>query len=490
MNLKVLKSGTDIRGIGDTAQSDNPLFLSDESIKSLTDSYCRWLSKKVNKNICDLKISVGHDSRLSAERIKNSVLTVLSANSVDALDCGLSSTPAMFMTTVLIGCDGAVQITASHHPSDRNGLKFFTRDGGLESSDISDIIDDAVEFNKTSEIKATKTDFMAQYSEHLRNVIIDGINKGNKPLQGMKIVVDAGNGAGGFYAYDVLEKLGADISGSQFLEPDGSFPNHIPNPENNEAMSSVCKAVIDSKADFGVIFDTDVDRAACVDKFGNPINKDRLIALVSAILLKEKTGTIVTDSVTTMGLTDFIENHLNSKHFRYKRGYKNVIGKQIELCNNGEFCPLAIETSGHAALAENYFLDDGAYLITKIIVEMSKLASEGKTFDDLLKNLKEPEETREIRMKLLTDDFKNYGENFINYLIKNKSDAWTQEQKNFEGMRFYTENGCLTIRLSVHDPVLIINFESDEIGGIDITLADIIVHLKKFDKIDLSEIKK
>ncbi len=488
MNLKLLKSGTDIRGIGDVTQSDNPLFLSNDAIKSLTESYCRWLSNKTNKNVSDLKISVGHDSRLSAERIKDSVLTVLSANQVNALDCGLSSTPAMFMTTVLIDCDGAIQITASHHPSDRNGLKFFTKDGGLESSDISDIINDAAEFNKVCEIKATKTDFMSQYSEHLRNVIINGINKGDKPLEGMKIVVDAGNGVGGFYAYDVLKKLGADISGSQFLEPDGNFPNHIPNPENNEAMNSICNAVIDAKADFGVIFDTDVDRAACVDKFGKPINKDRLIALVSAILLRDKKGTIVTDSVTTTGLTDFIENHLNSVHLRYKRGYKNVISKQIELHNNGEYCPLAIETSGHAALSENYFLDDGAYLITKIIVEMSKLASEGKTFDDLLSNLKEPAETREVRMKLLTDDFRNYGEDFIAYLTENKSHSWIQEQINYEGMRFYTANGCFTVRLSVHDPVLIINFESDEIGGIDKTLADIVVHLKKFDKIDLSGI--
>ena len=107
----------------------------------------------------------------------------------------------------------------------------------------------------------------AQYSAHLRDIIKKGVNAADydHPLKGFKIIVDAGNGAGGFYARDVLSPLGADTAGSQFLEPDGYFPNHIPNPENEVAMQSVCKATLDAKADMGVIFDTDVDRGGAVD---------------------------------------------------------------------------------------------------------------------------------------------------------------------------------------------------------------------------------
>lgn len=133
--------------------------------------------------------------------------------------------------------------------------------------------------------------------------------------------MDAGNGAGGFYAEKVLLPLGADTTGSQFLEPDGRFPNHIPNPENETAMRSVCEAVKNSGADFGIIFDTDVDRAGAVDENGEEINRNRLIALISAILLAEKPGTIVTDSVTSDGLAQFIEAH-GGKHCRFRRGYK------------------------------------------------------------------------------------------------------------------------------------------------------------------------
>ena len=139
-------------------------------------------------------------------------------------------------------------------------------------------------------------------------------------------MVDAGNGAGGFYVDRVLKPLGADTTGSQFLDPDGTFPNHVPNPENKEAMEAICQAVIAHQADLGIIFDTDVDRAAAVDHQGNELNRNRMIALISAIVLQEHPGsTIVTDSITSDGLTQFIEQQLGGKHHRFRRGYKNVI---------------------------------------------------------------------------------------------------------------------------------------------------------------------
>ena len=123
----------------------------------------------------------------------------------------------------------------------------------------------------------------------------------------MQIIVDAGNGSGGFFAKEVLEVLGADTTGSAFLNPDGNFPNHIPNPEDQTAINFLKKAVTENNADIGIIFDTDVDRAACVDKAGNEINRNRLIALTSAIVLDEFPGsTIVTDSVTSDELHEFI----------------------------------------------------------------------------------------------------------------------------------------------------------------------------------------
>ena len=284
-------------------------------------------------------------------------------------------------------------------------------------------------------------------------------------------MVDAGNGAGGFYASDVLAPLGADVTGSQFLEPDGMFPNHIPNPENEEAMQSICKAVLDAKADMGVIFDTDVDRGGAVDARGEEINRNRLVAIASAIALEGNPGgTIVTDSITSSGLKEYIEGTLGGVHHRFKRGYKNVINEALRLNQEGVNCPLAIETSGHAAMRENYFLDDGAYLVTKIIIQMARLRAEGKTLDSMLESLKEPVETAELRFPILKEDFRSYGESVIaGVSAYAKTHAWNVAPDNREGIRVSfgkdKGDGWFLLRLSVHDPIMPLNIESDTVGG-------------------------
>ena len=211
---------------------------------------------------------------------------------------------------------------------------------------------------------------MGVYAAQLREKITAAAGRA-RPLEGRRIVVDAGNGAGGFFAESVLAPLGADTSGSVYLDPDGRFPNHVPNPELPQAMDSIRAAVLSAGADFGVIFDTDVDRAGAVLKSGEELNRNRLIALISAIGLREHPGTaIVTDSITSTGLAAFIARR-GGVHRRFKRGYRNVINESIRLNAAGQDSQLAIETSGHAAMKENYFLDDGAYLVTKFLIELA-----------------------------------------------------------------------------------------------------------------------
>ena len=497
MDYSKFKSGSDVRGyaLGDES---NPLYMNDEMIMRCSTAFYLWLKDKSKTD--KLCISVGHDSRLSAERIKKAVINALISNGADVADCGLSSTPAMFMTTVDLGCDGAIQITASHHPKDRNGLKFFTRDGGLDGSDIADILKIAAEIGNPlgqKQGRYKQIPFMKRYAEILRNMIIEGVNSEanrEKPLEGMKIVVDAGNGAGGFYATDVLEPLGADISGSIYLEPDGNFPNHAPNPENADAMKCISKATAESGADFGVIFDTDVDRAACVGKGGFEINRNRLVALASKIALANcNGGTIVTDSVTSDGLAEFITRN-GGKHLRFRRGYKNVINKQIELTNQGIPCPLAMETSGHAAFSENYFLDDGAYLITKLIIEAAALAKKGESLESLIKNLREAEEEKELRFRILCEDFRPVGKKIIElFESEAKSHSgWTVCNDNHEGIRINADSSCgngwFLIRLSVHDPILVLNAESNETNGIQKMFKDVAGVLLKAENLDMLDI--
>jgi len=171
------------------------------------------------------------------------------------------------------------------------GLKFFTSKGGLESAEITEILARAHDLEATVSAEAIEQvqpvlqpiGLMDAYSAHLVSLVRKGTkSQQDKPLQGFHIIVDAGNGAGGFFVDKVLIPLGANTVGSQFLDPDGTFPNHIPNPEDHAAMKACSEATLKHKADLGICFDTDVDRAAVVDSAGTEINRDRLIALLAS----------------------------------------------------------------------------------------------------------------------------------------------------------------------------------------------------------------
>ena len=290
--------------------------------------------------------------------------------------------------------------------------------------------------------------------------------------------MDAGNGASGFFASSILEPLGADTSGSVYLDPDGTFPNHIPNPENKAAMEAARAATVGAGADLGVIFDCDGDRAAVVFPDGTEVNRNALIALLSVIVSESAPGsTVVTDSVTSDELAQFITDRLGMKHLRFKRGYKNVINKGIELNEAGERCELAIETSGHGAFKENYFSDDGAYICVKIIIKMAQLRREGRKIESLIADLKTPAESQEVRFSIQAEDFRAVGEkvlaDFTEFVKEHQS--WKIVEPNYEGVRVAFDDeevkGWMLVRMSLHDPVLPMNVEAEKEGGADVILG-------------------
>lgn len=471
MDLVQLKSGSDVRGVAMEGVPGEGVTLTDDAVRHIVTAFADWLAVQTGQPTESLKIAVGRDSRLSGPRIQAAVTDELVRRGVSVSDCGLASTPAMFMTTVQPKppYSGAVQITASHHPWHRNGLKFFGPHGGLEGAEIEAILTAAERPLPPAAAQpgvCTAIPFMEAYADGLRQKIAQSLG-GERPLEGFHIVVDAGNGAGGFYATRVLEPLGADISGSQFLEPDGHFPNHIPNPENPQAMESVCRATVAAGADLGVIFDTDVDRAGLVDAQGRPINRNRLIALAAAMVLEQcPGGTVVTDSVTSDGLKPFIEQTLGGHHRRFKRGYRNVIDEAVRLCREGVDAPLAIETSGHAALRENYFLDDGAYLATCLIIQVAKLKQKGQTLADLIRALPEPAESAELRFAVTAPNVQATGQAILERLTAlARQNGWAIAPDSEEGVRLSLEDGWMLLRLSVHDPVMPLNIESNTPGG-------------------------
>ena len=496
-----LRNGTDVRGVACEGVENEPVTLTEEAAENIAKAFCVWLISRTGKT--KVTVAVGYDSRITAPALCEAVVRGITSTGHDAVVTGLSTTPSMFallQDEKRMGeklCHGSMMITASHLPFNRNGLKFFFKNGGLESADVKEILTLAAGYRFAEmNVFGERTD--APYLDEYANTLVEKVRSATgeeTPLKGKKIIVDAGNGAGGFFAEKVLQPLGANTKGSQFLEPDGNFPNHIPNPENKAAMQSICEAVKDTGADFGIIFDTDVDRAGAVDKDGTELNRNRLIALISAILLQDGPATIVTDSVTSDGLTKFITAR-GGKHLRFKRGYKNVINEAIRLNETGEYAPLAIETSGHAALKENYFLDDGAYLITKLLIAMAQMAKEGKNLTDLIADLEMPVEEKELRVNFRADcDFKALGKKVIDEFATRAEGLYyaTPATDNYEGFRLRYDDlhgdGWALLRMSLHEPVMPINVESDRKNGAVKIVKDLYYFLREYDFLDLSPLE-
>lgn len=505
MNYLKLQNGSDVRGIALEGIEGEKVNLTPEIVKHIAAAFAEYLAEKCGKEKQDLMISVGHDSRLSANALKAGVLEGIQKQGCKPIDCSLASTPSMFMSTILpeVSCDGAIMITASHLPFNRNGMKFFTKGGGLESSEIKILLNKAIELCESGmtqheEQEIEKVDLLCHYSANLRKIICKetGVSEEDKPLQGMHFVVDASNGAGGFFATQVLEPLGADISGSIYLNPDGTFPNHVPNPEDKKAMDSIKKATIDNKADLGIIFDTDVDRAATVFPSGKEINRNALIALMGAIVAQTNPGsTVVTDSVTSDQLQEFLEHRLGLSHHRFKRGYRNVINESVRLNKEGVESCLAIETSGHGALKENYFLDDGAYMSVKILCEVVRCKRAGKSIEDLLDGLKEPVDTKEIRIGITVEDFKEYGMKVLEDFkaFAEADDRFHVVEPNYEGVRISFDDeevkGWMLLRMSLHDPLLPMNIETDNEGGVAVVIERIKPFFTKYNSLNTSGIQ-
>jgi phosphomannomutase len=495
MDYKKLQNGSDIRGVALPGIEGQNVNLTEEVTRNIARGFALWLIKKTGKT--QLRVAVGRDSRLSGPALCGWLCEEMAKCGLFVTDFGMASTPAMFMATVTEGYnfDGTVMITASHLPSNRNGFKFFTPAGGLESANIKEILayaegDEATGLPAGSVVSG---EFMDTYAKILADKIRAATGE-EKPLAGFRIVVDAGNGAGGFYASKVLEPLGANTDGSRYLDPDGSFPNHIPNPEDKEAMESIMEAVRETKADLGIIFDTDVDRAGAVLSDGSELNRNRIIAMLSAILLREHPGTtIVTDSITSTGLGDFIAEK-GGVHHRFKRGYRNVINESIRLNNLGQDSQLAIETSGHGAFKENYFLDDGAYIVTKLLIELARGKKEGYSLESLIASLAEPAESLEFRMNILLDEFKPYGQSVIDDLTAYAATqpGWSLAPSNFEGVRVNLDenhgNGWFLLRLSLHDPLLPLNIESNSIGGAKVIAKELAGFIANYDKLDAGKL--
>mmetsp|Transcript_42347 Transcript_42347/g.90083 ORF Transcript_42347/g.90083 Transcript_42347/m.90083 type:complete len:659 (-) Transcript_42347:147-2123(-) len=527
-SLLELKSGSDLRGtyVGHRSSGGTIANISDP-IKALKResggvaltpfaahcfgaAFARWLLSRpdARTGMDELKVCIGRDPRLHGERLADAF-----ARGVEGVDgedmpvkvlyTDVATTPSMYEFVRADKCDAAVMITASHLPEEKNGMKFFSKGvGGLTSQNIGELIDLAQDearqwydmgilpssSGNAGVLCSEIVDFMPYYKESLQRAIIREVDSASalsdRPLSGLNIVVNPGNGAGCFFA-DLLRDLGANIAGSIHLTPDGTFPNTfgVPNPEKKEMVEETIRACEANDADVGIMFDTDADRSGfvlprTVSSSGTradheALNGNRMIALISAVFSRSSPGcTIVTDSTTSEALSEYLENNLGLRHYRYVRGYANVIGKAEELTESGQAnAEVAVEISGHCAMKENGYVDDGTYTAVKIIGLLARVNAEGKSKGsllDLISDLKEMPYEEEMRIRV-TDgslDTTTYVFQQLTQSLKEKSEDgsaadWALDEDNQEGVRFrLLSGGHFMIRQSLHDPVISMQVES------------------------------
>ena len=206
-NYKKLQNGSDIRGVAITGVPGELPNLTRDEAADIAGGFLIWLCDKLNKKPEEVKIAIGRDPRVSGKALRDGLAHGFGPYNVTMYDCGLASTPAMFMSTIFpeFECDGAIMITASHLPYNRNGFKFFTKEGGLNKGDIKEILTYAEVGNACEEkfgpapnkdgythrtgqriFPLEDADLMSLYCEHLRDIIIKGVDNGDKPLAGMK----------------------------------------------------------------------------------------------------------------------------------------------------------------------------------------------------------------------------------------------------------------------------------------------------------------
>lgn len=504
--LKQLKSGSDIRGafcdhlrVGSIF---NVLHATDHStLPPLTPlaAYCFGSSfaEMVKSHLPhkdEIKICIGVDPRPHGVRLADAFARgIESVDGAKAVYNGLATTPSMSHFCQADLCDGGAMITASHLPEDRNGIKLFTKQGGFTKTDIDTLISGAIQVGNLwhdcgiippasghGAVDCEHVNFMPHYRERLQQAIIDEVGADDeKPLDGLKIVLNAGNGSGAFFA-KILHDLGADVSNSLYLSPDGTFPSGVPNPENRDMIEETKARCKKCQADIGILFDTDADRSGFILPRGSdyePLNRNRLIALLSVIFSISSPGcTIVTDSVTSEGLAKFLTDDLGLKHSRYLKGYANVINKAIEITESSQGnAEMAIETSGHCAMKENGYLDDGTYTAVKIVGLLARTMKDNERSEasllDLIASLDEKAEENELRMPVIDGTLASTQSLFDQFssLIEDgassgKFSDWDLDEDNLEGVRVRIgDGGFFMFRKSLHDPLVSLQVEGDSV---------------------------
>lgn len=445
----------DIRGI---AEKD----LNDEIVELIGKAYGTFMIRKQYR-----LISVGRDLRLSSDRIQKALVQGIRSTGIDVIDVGVLPTPALYFSIVHLNTDGAVMVTGSHNPIEFNGIKMNERLLSIYGEDIQRIkqLIEIKDFAQGSGTLAER-EIVSVYKKMLKEKI--QLNRT------FKIVIDAGNATAGPIAPEIYESLGCEVI-QLYCEPDGNFPNHLPDPTVMEYIEDLRKTVVRGKADFGLGYDGDSDRVGVIDEKGRPVYADKILALLSREVLSRNPGSkIIFDVKCSQMLPEEIKK-AGGEPLMWMTGHSLIKKKMKE-----ENAPIAGEMSGHIFFKDGYFgFDDGIYVSLRLV---QLLSSQDKTLGQLVDALPQFVTTPEIRITCPDEDKFEVIRKLVGDFKKN------YKVIDVDGARVEFGDGWGLVRASNTQPKLVLRFEAKTADRLN-TIKDLFKQrLSKFPMIDLSEL--
>ncbi len=389
-------------------------------------------------------VALGRDFRPSSPRLAGALEAGILETGCDILRVGVLPTPGLYWSIVHLKTDAGVQVTGSHNPSEYNGFKMNLGLASIHGEQIQ-VLRRMIEQRDFDLVERTGERGEARDlpTEHAyMDMLVSKIQLKRK----LKVVLDAGNGCAGPVAPDVFRRVGCDVV-ELFTEPDGSYPNHQPDPTVEANMQDLIRKVRETGADFGIGYDGDADRVGAVDEQGRIVWGDQILALLSREVLAKYPGApIVFDVKCSQGLEEDIVAH-GGKPIMARTGHSVMKARMKE-----EKAPLAGELSGHIFYQDEFFgFDDAIYVSLRLL---RIVADSGKSLGALLDTVPQYVATAEIRLDTTDEDKFAIVERVKEHFAKDHAVI------AIDGARIQFGDGWGLVRASNTQPVLVVRFEA------------------------------
>ena len=408
--------------------------LTPASVTSIGKAIGTYIRRGNGKNMV-----LGRDVRSSSVEFCNILAKALNSTGCNVIDIGMVPTPVLYFALHHFNADGGVMITGSHNPPEFNGFKISQGFHSLYGEKVQELkgLIEVNDFEVGTGITQQQP-VLAEYMEKICSIL--------EIPRKIKVVVDGGNGCFGIVGPDLLKKLG-QIPIEIFSEPDGTFPNHHPDPTVSEHLTDLIEKVRLENAELGIGFDGDADRIGVVDEKGNILWGDQLLTIFARDILSRNPGaTIVGEVKCSQNLYKDIKKH-GGVPVMAAAGHSLIKNKMRE---TGAL--LAGEMSGHICFADNYYgFDDAIFAACRVL---QIVAQSSKKVSEMLADLSETAYTPEIRINCPDDQkFKIVRE--LTEIFREK-----YEVIDIDGVRVNFDDGWALIRASNTQPVLVLRLEA------------------------------